>query len=153
MLALVKKRLALTPVALIALIPACSPEEKPSSQSEDQSAPSPSKEEIVDFDQSIRPILSNKCTICHNSEVLPNRAWFESSEAATKSGMIVPGNPDASRFLAVTREKPEADKAMPPVGHRLSDDEISILRTWITQGANWPSGMDGYVKPAFIPKE
>lgn len=153
MLTHVKKRIALILAALSAIIPACSPEEKPSPKNADDSGTSPSQEQTVDFDKSIRPILTNKCTICHNSEVLPNRAWFESSEAAAKSGMIVPGNPDASRFLAVTREKPEADKAMPPVGHRLSEEEISILQTWITQGANWPSGMDGYVKPAFIPKE
>ncbi len=69
------------------------------------------------------------------------------------SGMIVPGKPEESRILTVIQEDPEADKAMPPVSHRLTKDEISLLRTWIEEGANWPGGAAGRVKPAFIPEE
>ncbi|NNC90117.1 MAG: hypothetical protein HKN82_16790 [Akkermansiaceae bacterium] len=107
----------------------------------------------VSFTKSIKPILEEKCTICHNSEVLPNRPNFESREGAMGSGMIVPGNPEASRMLTLVEEDPDADKAMPPVSHRLTKEQIALLRTWIAEGADWPRGAAGRVKPAFIPKE
>ena len=70
-----------------------------------------------------------------------------------ESGTIVPGNPEGSRVLAVVQEDPEAEKAMPPVSHRLTREEISLLRKWIAEGAHWPGGEAGRVKPAFIPRE
>lgn len=107
----------------------------------------------VSFTKSIKPILANKCTICHNAETLPTRPNFETGEQALKSGMIVPGKPDLSRILTVIQEDPTAHKAMPPVSHRLSPREIELLRKWISEGANWPSGKAGQVVPDFIPKE
>ena len=70
-----------------------------------------------------------------------------------KSGMIVPGNPDASRILSLIKEDPAAEKAIPPVNHRLTNDQITLLKTWIEEGADWPGGEAGRVKPAFIPRE
>jgi uncharacterized membrane protein len=113
----------------------------------------PSKEVRVSFTESIKPILSNKCTICHNTQVLPKRPNFETREGAMESGVIVPGKPEASRILTVIKEDPQAEKAMPPVSHRLTKEEISLLHTWIAEGASWPSGEAGRVKPAFIPEE
>ncbi|MGJ8725955.1 MAG: c-type cytochrome [Roseibacillus sp.] len=110
-------------------------------------------ENRVNFTKSIKPILANKCTICHNAETLPNRPNFETGEQALQSGMIVPGKPSLSRLLTVIQEDPAADKAMPPVSHRLTPQEIELLKTWIAEGAVWPSGDAGKVIPAFIPKE
>jgi hypothetical protein len=42
---------------------------------------------------------------------------------------------------------------MPPVSHRLTNDQITLLKTWIEEGADWPGGEAGRVKPAFIPRE
>jgi hypothetical protein len=69
------------------------------------------------------------------------------------SGTIVPGKPELSRLITVIQEDPAADKAMPPVSHRLTPSEISLLKTWISEGAFWPSGEAGRVIPAFIPEE
>ena len=107
----------------------------------------------VNFDQSIRPILEEKCTICHNSQVLTRRAYFETREGAMNSGMIIPGSPETSRMLTVVKEDPFADKAMPPVSHRLTAKQIATLDQWIEEGAHWPAGEAGRVKPAFIPEE
>lgn len=116
--------------------------------------PSKKKETSVSFTKSIKPLLANKCTTCHCAEVMPNRPWFETRDSALKSGMIVPGKPDSSRILTVIKVDPaEADQAMPPVSHRLTEEEISLLRTWIVEGADWPKGKSGIVTPAFIPRE
>ena len=107
----------------------------------------------MSFDKSIKPILSDMCTICHNTQVLPKLPNFETRDGVMKSGVIVPGKPDESLILTRIKEDPQAEKAMPPVSHRLSKEEISLLRTWITEGAHWPSGEAGRVVPAFIPEE
>ena len=135
-----------TAVALVA----CTPEPAPK-----QPTPSTQKKTAttVSFEKDIRPILSNKCTICHNTQVLPKRPNFEVGEKALRSGVIVPGNPDASRILTVVLEDEGKHMAMPPVSHRLSSREIALFRTWIREGAHWPSGPAGRVKPAFIPEE
>ena len=138
---------------LSAMLAGCVPKEEEATPAPAPAGSPAPKKEAVSFTKSIKPILSNKCTICHNVEVLPNRPWFETRDSALKSGMIVPGKPDLSRILTVIKEDPEAEKAMPPVSHRLSKEEIALLRTWITEGANWPGGKAGRVEPAFIPQE
>ena len=116
-------------------------------------APAATTGGTVSFTKQIKPILSQKCTICHNTQVLPNRPNFETREGAMKSQVIVPGKPDESRILTVITEAHGADKAMPPVSHRLSKQEIATMRTWIEEGADWPSGWSGRVRPAFTPEE
>lgn len=107
----------------------------------------------VSFTKSIKPILANQCTICHNAEVLSQRPYFETRDSAMRSGMIIPGKPELSRLLAVVEEEAGADKAMPPVSHQLTKKQISLLRRWISEGADWPAGEAGRVQPAFIPRE
>ena len=127
-------------------------EKKPMTNA-DTTTPPPG-ETKVSFTKSIKPILSERCTICHNSQVLPKRPNFETREGAMSSGMIVPGRPEASLFVTHIQEDPMAvERAMPPVGHRLTKEEITLLRAWIAEGASWPSGARGRVKPAFIPRE
>ena len=66
---------------------------------------------------------------------------FDSQEAATAeldSGYraIVPSDIDASEILSrVTSTDP--DLQMPPEGARLTHDEVSALRDWIRDGAQW----------------
>ena len=133
------------------LLSACSPKTDPApGPGEAAAAP---EERTVSFTKDIKPILANKCTICHNTATLPKRPSFETREKAMRSGMIVPGHPEASRIFTLIEEEPFADMAMPPVGHRLTKKEIGLLKTWITEGAYWPEGKKGLVVPAFIPEE
>ncbi len=115
--------------------------------------PAPPSSAKVSFSKTIKPILSEKCTICHNTQVLPKRPNFETREGVMKSQVIVPGKPDESLILTMIAEAHGADKAMPPVSHRLTKEEMIQLRTWIEQGADWPAGEAGRVEPAFIPEE
>ena len=131
------------------MLASCSPP-----KSSTTAPPGPKGQAPVSFIKTIKPLLSNKCTICHCTEVMPNRPWFETRKAVLASGMLVPGKPDLSRILTVIKEDPaEVEQAMPPVSHRLTPNEIAQLRRWIAEGANWPEGEAGRVKPAFIPRE
>ena len=87
----------------------------------------------------VRPLLAKNCFACHTTTALGNLKMV-SGESLKKGGnsgpAVVPGKPEESLlFQAVTHS--HARLKMPPQG-KLSDDEITILRKWITDGADWP---------------
>ncbi len=112
----------------------------------------------VDFATQIKPILKEKCVTCHNREVLKEpRPSFESRHLAFRnmpSGPVIdPGNPTGSRLIQVIVSPEILDDAMPPVGHRVDAKELALLKTWITEGAEWPTGRAGRIVPDYIPTE
>ena len=94
----------------------------------------------VDYVRDIKPILSNSCYTCHGPDEEARRAdlRLDVREAAIISA-IVPGDATASEILArVTTDDPE--QRMPPPSSqraRLSGREVSLLKQWIQQGANY----------------
>jgi len=95
----------------------------------------------VDFSADVKPILNKKCISCHGG--VKKQGGFsvlfrEEALAATKSGhpAIIPGDPDGSEMIKrLTSKDPE--ERMPYKHEPLSGDEISILKKWIKQGAQW----------------
>jgi mono/diheme cytochrome c family protein len=104
----------------------------------------------VNFANHIKPILETKCAMCHNQDALPGRMSLANRREAQRSGalrgFIVPGQPEASSLITRTNDAHNGVQAMPPVGERLTRDEIAILRRWIAQGAPWPQGAEGQLK-------
>ena len=100
-------------------------------------------QETVDFSRHVKPILAAKCVACHDPESQPGGLHFSNHESAMKSGalgvFIVPGHPERSPFLTTIRSAHTSIKSMPPVGERLTSEEVGILKRWIQQGARWPS--------------
>jgi len=97
--------------------------------------------QAIDFNQTIRPILTQHCSACHGGvkqaggvsfiyadQVLPPDGW-----------VIEPGDADASVLMErVTTD--DLEMRMPPVEESpdgLSDEEIERLRQWIDEGAKW----------------
>ncbi len=98
----------------------------------------------VDFEKEIRPILSEKCTLCHGPDEAKGGLRLTGIEHASqllKSGArgVVPGEPEASEILSRVAS-PHPDEQMPPPdkGEPLTDDEIAKLERWIAEGAVWP---------------
>ena len=102
--------------------------------------------ERVDYNDDIRPILSDRCYSCHGPDAGQRQAGLrldreEGALAELRSGgrAVVPGKAEASRLLErVESEDPVV--RMPPayMGHdRLRQHEIDTLRRWIEQGAEW----------------
>lgn len=104
----------------------------------------------VDFAQHLKPILAARCLPCHNQKAMPHLFSMESREAVFSSGplgpRIVPGEPEKSLLFLNPRGTHSAVKVMPPVGNRLTKDEVAILRRWIAQGAHWPAGTAGKIR-------
>lgn len=98
----------------------------------------------IRFNRDIRPILSDNCFSCHGSDQNERKAdlrldFAEHAYAPHKSGKpIVPRKPDASEVVKrITSADP--DEAMPPTssGKSLSPTQISLIREWIVQGAEY----------------
>lgn len=101
----------------------------------------------VNYNRDIRPILSDKCFACHGPDQEHREGGFRLDqyesvlgEADSGERPIVPGDISASEVLRrIVTET--ADELMPPVesNKKLTPAEISLLRQWIDQGAEYQS--------------
>jgi hypothetical protein len=107
----------------------------------------------IDFNRDIRPILTDKCWICHgpDAEAKKIKLRLDSEVAATADlgggRAIVPGDVERSQLARRITASDEAMR-MPPVdsGHSLSRAEIDLLLEWIKQGAKWRKHWS-FIKP------
>ncbi len=105
----------------------------------------------VDWVMHVKPVLVSRCINCHHSGSMLGQLSLESRSMAfqQRAGgpVILPGRPDSSPLYQALRMPPKDPKAMPPFGHRITDRELSVIYDWIKQGAAWPSGRTGTLKP------
>ncbi len=101
----------------------------------------------VDFGREIQPLFREHCVECHGPsqqmkglrldrrrDVMPNRV-------GANGARIVPGNSSGSvLFKRLTGA--EAGAQMPPAGP-LPENKITLIRTWIDEGAQWPDELSG----------
>lgn len=112
----------------------------------------------VDYNTEIKPLLNKKCISCHGG--VKKKAGFSllfRSEALanTESGKpaIIPGDAAGSEMI---RRLTTADleERMPYKEHPLDEKEISLLKKWINEGAEWGDHW-AYVavKPPVVPQQ
>src|SRR5258708_10661672 len=95
--------------------------------------------EPVSFSRQIRPLLEASCWKCHGAAMQLSRFDLRTRESALKGGEHGPwigaGNAGESRLfrLVAGSEKP----AMPMDGTKLTEEQISTIKSWIEQGAPW----------------
>ncbi len=110
----------------------------------------------VDFVTQIKPLLQDRCVTCHNDETYAGGLILQSKGTAfverASGPPIVPGDPSKS-LLYVSLTLPDAErKAMPAMGHRISQAEVALIKRWIEQGATWPEGEAGMIPAKKIHK-
>ncbi len=95
----------------------------------------------IDFNAQVKPIFNKKCIACHGG--VKQQSGFsllfrEEALANTQSGKpaIIPGHPEKSELIRRITEK-NTEERMPYKHDPLSQEEISILKQWIKQGAEW----------------
>jgi len=98
-------------------------------------------EKKIDYNTQVKPIFNKKCIACHGG--VKAKANFsllfrEDAMKPAKSGKypIVPGKPGESEMIRRVTERDE-DERMPYKHDPLTKEEISILKKWIKQGAEW----------------
>lgn len=104
----------------------------------------------VQFVRHVKPILEAKCAMCHNREAMPGRMSLENREMAVTSGalgsFIVPGHPEKSLFVTNVGATHSGVHVMPPVGERMTQQELVVIKKWISEGASWPAGRAGTLR-------
>ena len=121
---------------------------------------------MVSYTRDIEPIFRGVCTDCHHQTVtnMPNLAdpfnptnglvnspntWV-TNYPETPASNLVPGDPDNSFIMdKISNMAVAAGNFMPWAPPRLTSDEITALRQWITDGAEANDFFDAYVRPIF----
>lgn len=98
-------------------------------------------QEVIDFNNDIRPILADTCYKCHGPDEHERKADLRLDTKAgllEDSGSVVPKDLDASELYQriITDDH---DLLMPPPdsGRVLSATQKDLLKRWIEQGAQW----------------
>ncbi len=113
--------------------------------------------EEIDFNRHVKPILSDKCFICHGPDKakvkaglqlhLPELAYAE-SENAPGSFSIVPGNAGSSELVKrILTDDPEIMMPEPSSHLDLTAYEKAMLVKWVEEGAEYKDHW------AFLPPE
>ena len=92
----------------------------------------------IDFDRDIRPILSDRCYVCHGPDSGTREADLRLDLKESANAVLVAGRPEASELINRIFSK-DADELMPPPDSNLSvsAEEKQLLSDWIAQGASW----------------
>ena len=105
---------------------------------------SPADAKVVDFNRDIRPLLADRCFICHGPDEDSNDSGLRLDLSSSALGplpsgtgrAIVPGDPAQSELLRRITSSDEFDLMPPPDSRlKLAATEIQLLRRWIQEGA------------------
>ena len=95
--------------------------------------------DIEFFEKSVRPLLAEKCQICHSAQLATSGLDLSSGEGFMKGGasgqLVSPDSLTDSFLLNVISYS--GNLKMPPSG-KLGDEQLAVLRDWVGRGAPWP---------------
>ena len=98
--------------------------------------------DAVDYASQIKPLLKKHCFACHGALKQNAQLRLDAGQLLLKGGesgpAIVPGKPSESALLQRVTET-DSDLKMPQQGAPLKPAEIALIKTWIQQGASFPS--------------
>jgi ankyrin repeat protein len=137
-------------LALTRVLPVGPASGKPAAAPETPPVPMPESVQRIDFAQQIKPLLERSCVVCHSGEKPRGHFRLDGRDAILQGGAsgaaaVVPGHSERSPLIDyVSGKVPESE--MPPRAKRerfpaLTTDEVALLRAWIDQGAEWPTGL------------
>jgi len=94
----------------------------------------------VDFNRDIRPILSDRCFKCHGPDAKKVEGDLRLDiEASAKEFAVAPGDPEDSTLIDRIFSD-DLEERMPPEDsgkEPLTNDQKSLLKRWIEEGAEW----------------
>jgi hypothetical protein len=106
-------------------------------------------EAAVSFNRQIRPVLADKCFLCHGHDERTRKAKLrlDREESALSKKAIVPGKPEESELMKrISSADPEHVMPPPKTHKTLTAAEKELLRAWIAQGAKY-EGHWAYIPP------
>ncbi|MCG6156078.1 PSD1 and planctomycete cytochrome C domain-containing protein [Rubinisphaera margarita] len=104
----------------------------------------------IDFNRDIRPVLSDKCFLCHGPDETTREVGLrlDVRENAVEYGALVPGDAAASAIIErITSTDPDLVMPPPSTDKTMTPAEVAKMRQWIEQGAEYDQHW------AFVPPE
>ena len=100
--------------------------------------------DTVYFQNSILPLVVSSCatTGCHDQDSHKDGVILTDYASIIKTGEIKPGDPNDSEFFETLTDDDD-DLMPPPPFDPLNSEQIQLIRTWIEQGAENNSCIDG----------
>ena len=105
------------------------------------------------FGRDVLPIFRQNCIGCHGPSQQINGLRLDRRSSVFKAGLrrVVPGSSDNS-LLHFRLIGTEYGRQMPPASP-LHPEQVSLIKTWIDQGAEWPDALANEADlPPFNPK-
>ncbi|MDP7018785.1 MAG: DUF1553 domain-containing protein [Pirellulaceae bacterium] len=95
----------------------------------------------IDFKKQIWPLLQAKCVECHGPETQEGQLRLDARVSVFRGGvsgrLFTPGEGEQSLLMERILGDGDMDR-MPADDDPLSDEQVDLIRAWITQGAQWP---------------
>ena len=90
----------------------------------------------IDFEADIKPIFENHCIACHG-EIDTQDFRIDSKDDTL--GYVIEEDAESSELYTVLIDEDDQHRMPPPESAKpLSDAQITLVKTWINEGANWP---------------
>ncbi|MDB5388916.1 MAG: cytochrome, partial [Planctomycetaceae bacterium] len=97
---------------------------------------------VVDYTTEIKPILTQRCFVCHGPETQKSGLRLDTAASLKQGGdmgeAIIPGKPDESLLIQALIGANGVSR-MPPKDPRLTEAEVNLIKAWILQGAKAPA--------------
>lgn len=97
---------------------------------------SASSNEVITYDDHVKPILQQSCFNCHNPDKARGGVDLASYGGLMRGGsageIVASQDPDGSSLLGVMSHTLEPK--MPPNGGKVPDKQLEVIRKWIEQG-------------------
>ncbi len=95
----------------------------------------------VDFRGQIMPILNNKCSECHSVAKDKIKGKFAVDRTEDIQKHVKAGEPMRSSLVVSVTLPNDDEDVMPPKGkNRLTPAEVTLLKSWIEEGAHFEAG-------------
>jgi mono/diheme cytochrome c family protein len=95
----------------------------------------------VDYKSQIFPILNQKCAECHSVARDKIKGKFAIDRLEDMQKHVKAGEPVKSTLVYTVTLPDDDEEVMPPKGkNRLTPAEVTLLKTWITEGASFDAG-------------
>lgn len=94
----------------------------------------------VDFGRDVLPIFRQNCVGCHGPSQQMGKLRLDRKSSVLSVRRVVPGGIENSLLYKRLNGTSEYGPQMPPTG-ALRPEQISLIKTWIDQGADWPADL------------
>ena len=117
--------------------------------------PIPDIAEAVVYKDLIHPVFQARCASCHGEKKQKGKLNLEDEEGILKGGKtgkaIIPGKPDLGELIKRLTLPVSSKDHMPPKNKpQLTDNEISLIKWWLADSADFNKKVRMMQQPSFV---